>query len=95
MTEARIGWTFQALWPITDQSVPWHELIDQARADLPQLLATARAIPLERGKFHIARSIDVPGSGRSTPTVLVFEARAKRRRARAYHHATTQERTAS
>ena len=32
------------------------------------------------GRFSIAESVDVPGCGRTTPTVLVFEAPATRNR---------------
>lgn len=80
--------TFVAYWPITDQSVGWDELIKAAEQDLPLLLGQARCRKAGPGAFRIARSVDVPGSGRLTPTVLVFEAPAWPRKPRAYHRRT-------
>ena len=77
--------TFRAFWPITDQRIGWDELLRAASMDLPLLAAQAQCRIAGDGAFRIARSVDVPGSGRITPTVLVFEAPARQLRPRAYH----------
>ena len=69
-------YTFRAVWPILDESEPYGSLCRQATADLPTLIAQAHAVVLTRGRFSIAPSSHVPGSGRITDSVLVFEAPA-------------------
>jgi hypothetical protein len=81
------GLVFRAVWPIVDERVPLPHLEAQAEADLPLLLGQVHARLLERGVFKVADSRTVPGSGRVTPRVLVYEAPAKPMRARPYHHA--------
>lgn len=76
--------TFKAIWPITDQTQSLDELIAVATPEVPTLASRAHARITSRGRFTIARSIDVPGSGRATPTVLVYEARAVEMPARRY-----------
>lgn len=72
---------FRAFWPITDTSMPMQRLIDQARPDLPWLTAQAHAVITGRGKWTIELSANVPGSGRVTETVLLFNAPAVEGRA--------------
>lgn len=70
--------SFQAIWPILDQRLTYDQLIDEAAHDLPTLVAQAHAriTDWRAGRWSIARSVDVPGSGRITPTVLLYEAPA-------------------
>ena len=77
---------FRALWPITNPRLPLARLIEEAREDLPRVerQAAAYAHP-GAGRWRVARSSDIPGSGRVTETVLIFEAPAWPLRARAYH----------
>lgn len=86
MTEQRHR--FMAIWPIVDESVEYHRLCREAADDLPQVLARTRAQVVGPGRFSIAPSVSVPGSGRVTPTVLVYEAPAVPVRPRAYHSRT-------
>jgi hypothetical protein len=69
---------FRAFWPIVDQRVPYDALIREAEAELPELTirAHARITNLGAGRWSIERSSRVPGSGRVTPTVLMYEAPA-------------------
>lgn len=68
--------TFKAIWPITNPALTLDRLTAAAQHDVPVLAAQAHARLTSRGRFTIARSVDVPGSGRATATVLVYEARA-------------------
>ena len=79
--------TARFFWPIHDQAVGWDALIAQACADLPLLAAQAHVRLVAPGAFRIARSVDVPGSGRITPTVLIYEAPARPLKARNYRRA--------
>lgn len=67
---------FRAIWPITDERTPYAELCHGAQADLMLLLAQAHARVTGPGRFSIAPSVYVPGSGRVTESVLVWEAPA-------------------
>lgn len=67
---------FRACWPILEDGTPYRDILRDAKAELPVLLGQAHARMTGPGRFSIAESIDVPGSGRTTPTVLVFEAPA-------------------
>ncbi len=78
---------FRAIWPITDETVPYDELIVAARAEVPTLVNRAHARLAGPIRFHLARSVDVPGSGRVTPSVLVAEAPAESAVARDYWRA--------
>jgi len=80
--------TFRAIWPIRDETVPWSDLLREAADDIPMIAAAAGARVLTRGIFSIARSVDVPGSGRVTNTILVFEAPARALPRRGYHRRT-------
>lgn len=71
--------TFRAMWPVTDESLGLAELADLARTDLPLLVAQARATISGPGRFTLADSAQVPGSGRVTRYVLVYEAPAVHR----------------
>lgn len=73
--------TFRAFWPITDENRPLQSLIEEARKDLPWLTAQAHAQLAGRGRWTVERSADVPGSGRVTETVLLFNAPAVEGRA--------------
>jgi hypothetical protein len=78
---------FRAIWPMTND-LPYRRLIRDAKEDLPLLAAQAHARITGPGRFSIAESVDVPGSGRTTPTVLVFEAPAVQMQARSYWKAS-------
>ena len=67
---------YRCCWPILEDGTPYRDLIRDAKAELPTLIAQAHAKLTGPGRFSIADSADVPGSGRTTPTVLVFEAPA-------------------
>ena len=54
------------------------DLCREAAADLPLLVAQARAKLAAPGRFSVAPSDRVPGSGRVAESVLVFEAPATR-----------------
>lgn len=71
-------YTFRAVWPILDETETWASLCRQASADLPTLIAQAHAVVLTRGRFSVAAAEQVPGSGRISESVLVFEAPAIR-----------------
>lgn len=75
---------FRAIWPIADESVPYAQLCHEATADLPHLIAQAKAHLLRAGSFSIAPSDQVPGSGRITESVLMYTAPAEPMRRRAY-----------
>ena len=66
---------FRARWPIHHHA-PHTDLVDQAAADLPTLIRQAHARLTGPGRFTIARSQHVPGSGRITEWVLIYEAPA-------------------
>jgi hypothetical protein len=68
---------FRCIWPIHDETIGYADLCHQARAELPDLIAQAHAELLRPGRFSIAPSEWVPGSGRVTESVLVYEAPAK------------------
>jgi hypothetical protein len=82
--------TFRALWPITDPNCPFLRLCNDAFPDVPALLRQAHAIPTAHGRFHVAPSAHVPGSGRITDWVLIYECPAFRRPPRAYQIRTQQ-----
>lgn len=69
---------FRAMWPIVDERVPYEHLIAEAFEEIERLAAQAhcRIADWSAGRFSIARSCQVPGSGRVTPTVLLYEAPA-------------------
>ncbi len=71
------GYVFRAIWPIADEAVPYAELCAEATADLPWLVQTARVFITTEGRFSVAPACDVPGSGRVTGSVLVWEAQAR------------------
>ena len=67
---------FRALWPILDDApsaAGYAQLLAEARADLPAILARHSARATGPGVFHVAASVDVPGSGRVTESVLIWE----------------------
>lgn len=76
---------FRACWPIVDETVSFATMCREAQADLPLLIAQAKAKVIRPGRFTIAPSVEVPGSGRVTESVLIYEAPAVRAPARAYH----------
>lgn len=81
---------FRAFWPITDDKLGMTELIRIATPDIPELLARAHAAigHDNSGRWSIAPSATVPGSGRVTDFVLLFEAPARRVPTRAYRKAS-------
>lgn len=80
---------FRATWPITDPTVGFLELLEMARQDLPALLTQAHARRTGLGRYTVAHSIDIPGSGRTTEWVLLFQCPATRTDARPYHRTAT------
>ena len=77
--------TFRAVWPIIDSSVPGDQLAAEVVGDLPALASTARARLLAPGRFYVAPSRTIPGSGNVTANVLVYECPARPARRRVYH----------
>lgn len=67
---------FRAVWPILEDGTPYRDIVRAAKAEIPALAGQAHARLTGPGRFSIAESDDVPGCGRTTPTVLVFEAPA-------------------
>jgi len=67
---------FRAIWPMTDETMPFPELVKEATVDLPNVIARAHARLTAHGKWSMAPSCNVPGSGRVTEHVLIFEAPA-------------------
>lgn len=74
---------FRAVWPVVD-NVPTISLLTQAGGDIRHLAAQAHARIVGPGRFSFARAVDVPGSGRVTEWVLLFEAPAERVAVRPY-----------
>lgn len=83
------GVMFRAIWPIVDETRPYADLCKEAAEDLPRLIATAHAVLEKPGRFSVAPSEKVPGSGRVTPSVLLYEAPARRSTARRPYRKTT------
>lgn len=81
---------FRAIWPIVDETTGIRDLIAAAEADLPLLLAQAHAAITDntRGRWSIVPSVNVPGSGRITENVLMFEVPARAVPVRAYRKAS-------
>lgn len=79
------GYVLRLIWPITDPTCSWHDLLATACPDIPGLARQAHAVPIGQPRFHVARSQDVPGSGNTTPTVLVAELPARPAAVRPYH----------
>lgn len=71
-------YSFRAIWPVLDESLTLAEMSEHAAPDLPLLIAQARAKLLSEGSFTIADATRVPGSGRVTRYVLIYEAPAVR-----------------
>lgn len=68
-------YTLRMVWPI-NEDVTWAALLAQACGDVPTLAQQAHAEVTGRVTFHVARSIDVQGSGRRSELVLIGEAPA-------------------
>lgn len=81
------GIIFRAVWPIVDERMTFADICREAERDLPLLIAQAHAKLTNPGRFSIAPSDRVPGSGRVTESCLVFEAAAERAPIRAYRKA--------
>ena len=75
------------LWPITDDTAPFVSLVKLALDEVPALAMRSHAKLTGPGRFHVARSVDTPGSGRITDWVLIYEAPAEPLPARAYRKA--------
>lgn len=65
-----------ARWPITSGDVALRDLIAAAREEVPDLAARARCRITGRGSWAVVDARDVPGSGQTTPNVLLFQAPA-------------------
>ncbi len=68
--------TFRAFWPITDPDLTPYQLVAVAAEELPALIVQAHAQVVGRGQWRILPSVAVPGSGRVTDEVLVYDAPA-------------------
>lgn len=79
---------FRAIWPITDERMTVADLIREALPEVPLLAGQAGARLIDGGQFITADSRRVPGSGRVTPRVLIYQARAERIEPRAYRKAS-------
>lgn len=89
---------FRAIWPITNERLPFTALVAQAAHDLPLLAVQAHARVTGPGRWSAALSTDIPGSGRITQWVLLYEAPAIRTPRRTHpnvHHTQTEETNAA
>lgn len=76
----------RCMWPILPGTgIDFTDLVAEAEQELPWVLNTAGALVTGPGRWSTAKSSDVPGSGRVTPLVLLFEAPAKPKPRRSYH----------
>lgn len=80
---------FRAVWPVVDERLPFTALCAQALHDVPILLAQAHARPAGPGRWSMAESVYVAGSGRVTRWVLLYECPARRVPVRALPSITT------
>lgn len=80
---------FRAVWPITDETLPFPDLIDQAHTEVPALAHQAAAALCGTPVYSLARSCDVPGSGNTTAYVLLASCPARPAPARAYRRSET------
>jgi len=63
---------FRALWPITDPTLGVGDLLATAASDLPLLSRQARVELVGEGRYCVARSATVPGSGNLTEWTLLY-----------------------
>ena len=75
---------FRAIWPIVDETTSYADLCREAAAEIPELVARSRARLAKPGRFSVAPSEHVPGSGRVTDSVLIYEAPAQPLATRSY-----------
>ncbi|WP_109507333.1 hypothetical protein [Nocardioides speluncae] len=68
---------FRAVWPITNPHAAISTLMREAGQDLPALKAQAHATTIGPGRYSIAHSANIPGSGRITEWCLLYEAPAR------------------
>ena len=54
--------TFQAVWPITDPGMPYPELFEEARRDLPAVASRHQARITGEPHFEVRAGRRVPGS---------------------------------
>jgi hypothetical protein len=73
---------FRAIWPITNERLPFTALVAQARLEVPFLAAQAHARLTGPGRYSFALSTETPGSGRITTWCLLYEAPATQAPAR-------------
>jgi hypothetical protein len=78
------GHLLRILWPITDHTLGLPDLLDTACGEVAALAVQAHARITGAVRFDVRRSIDVPGSGRTTEFVLVAHAPAVPATPRAY-----------
>jgi hypothetical protein len=67
---------FRAIWPITNERLPFTALVAQARLEVPLLVAQAHATLTGPGRYTFALSTETSGSGRITTWCLLYEAPA-------------------
>lgn len=80
---------FRAVWPITNERLPFTALVAQARLEVPFLVAQAHAHLTGPGRYSFALSTETPGSGRITTWCLLYEAPATPAPARTIPHLET------
>lgn len=80
--------TFQAIWPVTDSTIPPGDLIKEATRDIRAVAARHRVeYEPQHGRFAMAPALAVPGAaGGLTDTVLIYEAPGRAMAPRPYHH---------
>jgi hypothetical protein len=61
------------IWPIVDEQAPITQLCAEAAEQVPHLLRQTHARATGPGRFGIADSRHLPGSGRTTRWVLTYE----------------------
>lgn len=69
--------TYRAMWPIVDEQRSFIGLCREAQVELGPLMQRARVMASGPGRFYAAHASQVPGSGRVTDWVLVYECPAK------------------
>jgi hypothetical protein len=62
---------FLAVWPVADDTMPLHELLDEARRDLPAVARRHGQRVLRHGSPALREGRSVPGSGGAALVVVI------------------------
>lgn len=91
MTGQPGGHRVRVIWPILNPALGPQTLIAEAERELPDILTRTHAQVTDpnAARWSIAPSDKVPGSGRITDTVLIYEAPARPIPRRAYWKAAS------